>query len=230
MRKRSRAIGPQPAAAPSPPRLSRISALRTVAGMAFEDDARYADLEISGTITGRAAKRVTFERVILRDLDLTSVRCERLRLIDVRFHACDLANAAWREASIDRTELIGCRLTGLDLADTTAGDLVFRQCTGSLVSFRFAQLKRALFEDCVLSEADFQNTALPGAVFRGCDLKGSGWFGADLGGADLRGSDLDNPGIRAGDFAGAIIDSTQLVTVARRLASMTGIVVRDRDE
>src|SRR6266850_6308819 len=142
MPKRSRSSGRQPAAGPSPPRLPRASALRAVTGVTVDDDARYADLDISGGVTGRTAKRLVFERVALRDLDLTGIRCDRVKLLDVRFHGCDLANAAWREASIDRAEFIGCRITGLDLADTTASDVVFRQCTGSLVSFRFVRLKR----------------------------------------------------------------------------------------
>ncbi len=66
-------------------------------------------------------------------------------------------------------------------------------------------------------------------VFRGSDLRGAIVVGARVQGADFRGCDLGDLRMRSGDLAGAIIDPTQLIAVARSLAAILGIVVRDPD-
>jgi uncharacterized protein YjbI with pentapeptide repeats len=153
-----------------------------------------------------------------------------LVLADVRLEGCDRANSALRGASIDRVELIGCRLTGFDLGEASLRHMVARQCGGSLVSFRFAEVKSSRFEDCVLTEADFQDAKLPAVLLRGCDLSGASRYGASLAGADLRGSQLDGLRMRASDLAGAVIDSIQPVALARTRASLAGITVRSPQE
>jgi len=127
-------------------------------------------------------------------------------------------------------ELIGCRVTGLDLTEASATSLVLRDCVGSLASFRFANLKRARFEDCGLTEADFLNAVLTEVVFRRCDLKNAVFHGTRASGADLRGCALDDLRIGPADLAGTVIDPIQLVALARRLAANQGIVVRALDD
>ena len=181
MRRASKAAG-----LPVAPRLPAAHALRRLDDAALEDDAVYTDVEIAGRVRGRAARKMTFERVVLRDVDLTATRLDKLTLRDVRLSNCDLANAAWREAALDRVEVVGCRLTGLDLAEATANSLVVRDCSGTLASFRFATLKRSAFERCGLTEIDFQNAALVESVLRGCDLTGAVCFGASPGSSSER--------------------------------------------
>jgi uncharacterized protein YjbI with pentapeptide repeats len=168
--------------------------------------------------------------VRVRDTDLSRTRLDGLVLADVRFEGCDLANSVWRGASVDRAEFIGCRLTGLDLAEASLRHVVIRQGGGALISFRFAELKHGRFEDCVLTEADFQDARLPAIIVRGADLRGASVYGAHLEGADLRGSILDDLRMRATDLAGATIDPIQLVGLARTLASLIGIRVRGPQE
>jgi len=210
------------------PRLPTGRALRVVEALELVDDGVYTDLDIShGRLVNSAARHVTFERVRLRDTDLSHTRLERLVLADVRLEGCDLANGVWRNCSIDRAEFIECRLTGLDLAEASLRHVVMRQCGAALISLRFAELENSRFEDCVLAEADFQDAKLPGAIVRGSDLRGASLYGAHLHGADLRGSLVDDLRIRATDLAGAVIDPIQLVTLARTLASLLGVSVRD---
>jgi len=213
------------------PRLSSGRALRPVQDLEIEDDGVYTDMYVShGRLANRAARNVRFERVHLRDTDLNHTRLEGLVLADVRLEGCDLANSVWRGASIDRAELIGCRLTGLDLGEASLRNVVGRECGGTLISLRFAEVKSGRFDDCVLTEADFQDAKLPAVLLRGCDLSGASLYGASLAGADLRGSRLDGLRMRATDLAGAVIDPIQLVALARTLASLAGITVRNPQE
>jgi uncharacterized protein YjbI with pentapeptide repeats len=214
---------------PAPPLLP--TTLQRLSRMAMDDEALYTDAEVVGeSFAQSTAKKVTFKRTVLRDLDLTGVRLEKLKLTDVRISNCDLANAVFREGVIDRVEFIRCRVTGLDLAELLATNLVFRECSGTLAPFRFASVKRARFEDCVLAEADFQNATLTDVVFRRCDLRGSLYYGAQVSGTDFRGSNLDDARIRAGDLAGAMIEPIQVVALSRSLAVIQGLVVRDLDD
>jgi len=213
------------------PRLPPGRALRPVQHLELRDDDAYTDLDISqGRFANRVARNLRFERVRVRDTDLSHSRLDGLVLADVSFEGCDLANSVWRGASVDRTELIGCRLTGLDLAEASLRRVVIRQGGGTLISFRFAELKHSRFEDCVLTEADFQDARLPSVVVRGADPRGASLYGANLEGADLRGSILDDPRMRPADLAGATIDPVQLVALARTLASLIGIRVRGPQE
>ena len=195
------------------------------------DDDVYTDLDISqGRLANRVARNVRFERVRMRDTDLSHTRLDGLVLADVSLEGCDLANSVWRGASVDRAEFIGCRLTGLDLTEASLRHVLIRQGGGTLISLRFAELKHSRLEDCVLTEADLQDARLPAVVVRGVDLRGASLYGASLEGADLRGSILDDLRMRATDLAGATIDSIQLVGLARTLASLIGIRVRGPQE
>jgi uncharacterized protein YjbI with pentapeptide repeats len=79
----------------------------------LEDDTVHTDGEIAESrFAGVTANKVTLERVVLRDVDLTGARLNKLVLTDVRLTNCDLANAVWRESTLDRVEVIGCRVTG----------------------------------------------------------------------------------------------------------------------
>jgi uncharacterized protein YjbI with pentapeptide repeats len=100
-----------------------------------------------------------------------------------------------------------------------------------LISFRSARLEHGRLEDCSLPEADFHDAQLSGLIARASDLRGASLYGANLDGADLRGSILDDLRMRATDLRGAVLDPVQLVAVARTLASLLGIIVRDaRDD
>src|SRR5688572_18685177 len=94
------------------PRLPPSHALRQTPSLALSDDAAHADLAIAGgRLAGLSARGVRLERVVLCDVDLSGARLDGLVLADARLERCDLANGVWRGTTIDRTELIGCRLT-----------------------------------------------------------------------------------------------------------------------
>ena len=175
------------------PRLPTGRAVLVLRDLEIGDDGVYTDLDVvQGRLANTVAKNVRIERACLRDTDLSRVRLDRLTLADVRVEAPrPLANGVWRDATIDRTEFIGCRLTGLDMADASLRHVVMRQCQGALISFRSATLKNSRLEDCSFTEVDFQDAQLPGLIVRGSDLRGASVYGANLKGSDLRGSVLD---------------------------------------
>ena len=160
------------------------------------------------------------ERVILRDS-----RLARARWRDVRFLACDLANADWYKTSVRRVEFLGCRMTGFKAPEGGFEDTTFHECQARLAQFRFATFKTVRFESCDLADADFQGADLSGVVFAGCDLSRAELSGARLVGADLRGAQIE--GLRVGppELRGAIVDPLQALELVRLL----GVIIAPQE-
>jgi uncharacterized protein YjbI with pentapeptide repeats len=82
-----------------------------------------------------------------------------------------------------------------------------------------AELEDILFHDCKLDYANLRE---------GCDLPGTDFGRAEMTTVDLRGSDLSRLGGDLAGLRGAIVDSSQLIDLAPRLAAAAGLEVEDR--
>src|SRR3954470_11822127 len=96
----------------APPRLPKRA--NVVALDALGDQATYTDLLIAEYELGdQVAEFVTFEKTSFKQMMMQRADLRSLRLADVRFEACDLADSSWEQLSASRVELLGCRLIGL---------------------------------------------------------------------------------------------------------------------
>ena len=111
---------------------------------------------------------------------------------------CNLANVEAPYSEWRAVELHGCRLTGLDLRDSSGRHVLFADCRADLVSLRSARLEGAVFRDCLLTGADFSGADLRGARFERCDLTEVELREARLEGAVLDGCRLDGRARRPG--------------------------------
>src|SRR5262245_24630136 len=186
----------------------------------------YADLVLSNqSLAGQTAARVTIQRARFQSVEMAGANLKYLRLTDTRFDHCDLANMDCSQSTLDRIELLDCRVTGVKLVDSNVKNAAFEDCKIDLAQFRVCGFKDCRFVNCNLREADFYDANLDGAVFSGCDLRGAQMFGASLKGTDFRGSQLAGLQVRVEDLQGAIIDSIQLLDLARDLARLIGLQV-----
>jgi uncharacterized protein YjbI with pentapeptide repeats len=165
----------------------------------------------------RTLSRPHFEQVIFRQLTATESSFLDLRLEDVRFSGCNLANAEWHNSVCARAEFIGCRMTGFITLNAQFLDTAFRDCKGDLAQFYQAKMLRVQFVECPLVGADFREADLTGVVFAKCDLTNTDFRGATLAGADIRGCAID--GMRAGplELRGAIVDEVQALALVRAM-------------
>ena len=190
----------------------------------------HTDLVLSNRkLAGRTASRLIIQRARLQDVEMVESKFNFLRLIDARLDHCDLANIDWSQSTFNRIELVNCRMTGGRFIDSDIKDVFFEDCKIDLAQFRVCAFKDCRFLNCNLREADFYEANLEGIVFSGCDLRGVQLYGASLKGADFRGSQLEGLQARAEDLQGAIIDSLQLLDLARDLAAMIGLKVLEPD-
>jgi len=164
---------------------------------------------------------VRFQEAVFTECIMRRVSCPGLKLLDVRIDRCDMSNADWHEARIQRTALNSSQLTGINLGDAKLDHALFSQCKIDLGVFQRADFGVGVFSNCSLVEANFEDADLRHVMFDNCNLRGARFFGAKLQGADLRGSNLDCIGANVVDLRGAVIDAAQLL----QLAPLFGVVV-----
>ncbi len=188
---------------------------------------RLEDVQLVGLILANAgAGSGRIVRAHLVDLDLGASRLRALELLDVIAERIDAANGDWGGAHIRRTRFSDSRLTGLNLAEARIKEVSFRACKLDYANFRHSEIEQVSFEDCVLTGADFQGAAIKSTRFSHCELVEADFSKAQLSLVDLRGSRLALAGSQLG-LGGAIIDTLQLMDLARPIAQQLGIVVED---
>jgi uncharacterized protein YjbI with pentapeptide repeats len=218
-----------PAAAGSPDLPELPSELATLDAAAFEAEASFVEVELSGdSWADRQAKDVSFKASRLAHVDLSGAVLERLWLSHCELSGCNLANLDAKAARVQRTRISDSRMTGIAFAEATLSDVTFSACRIDLAAFGFAQLERVTFEDCLLAQSDFLETRLKHVRFHDCDLTGAAFRGARLEVCEFRRSDLSGIEHVAG-LRGAALEWPYIVELAGVWAAELGIEVLDLD-
>ncbi len=144
-------------------------------------------------------------------------RFDIMRLEDVRFAGCNLANAAWPNLGCARAEFISCRMTGLTTLEALFHDTVFRDCKADLTQFYQAKMRGVRFEECPLAGADFRKADLTGVVFSHCDLTNVDFTGATLGAPICVAARSTACAQAPSELRGAIIDEVQALALVRAM-------------
>ena len=200
----------------APPRLPKRA--NVIELDALGEQMTYTELLIAEYELGdQAAEFVTFEKTFFKQMVMQRANLRGLRLADVRFEACDLADSSWENLSASRVELLGCRLIGLQATGGRIEDMLIKGCNAVHAQFWSTVFKRVRFESCNLSETNFQSADLTGVIFEKCDLRGAKMADAKLVGADLRSSQLDGARLGIKELQGAIVSIDQAVSIARVL-------------
>lgn len=161
------------------------------------------------------------ERCSLSGYDL-----QRLKLWDSVLVRTDMSGACIFEAGVLRTELLGCRLSGVQFGEGTLKDVQFQQCKLDLASFRACRLERVVFTHCVLNEADFAGAQLHDVTFIDCELTQTIFDKVQCRGVDLTGSDIsDIRGVMS--LKGVRIRREQMIQLAPLLCGEVGLLVTD---
>jgi uncharacterized protein YjbI with pentapeptide repeats len=184
-----------------------------------------ADLDLSD----REAAGAEIDQCRYTTVKLGGVRLRRGTIRDSVFDRCDLANLRAREASMFRTQLTGCRMTGLSFLAGVIRDVTFSGSRIDLASFSNTKFSSVVFTECRLDQANFGDANLSGTRFLNCDLTGAQFSGATLTGARFTGCDLTGiSGVTS--MRGAIITSSDAFTLARIFADALGIKIEDDSE
>lgn len=208
-----------------PPYLPDISELGTFPSI-LEPGTRYSDLKLKeGDISGSSLDRLFIEYLQAEESTFADTHFRSLKLRDARLLKCDLSNADWSYATLERIEFVSDRLTGFKANEAQFADVKLIGCKANLAQFRNASFRDVAFEECVLTDADFTGADLRGVSFAGCDMTGVTLAGAKLENADFRGATLDGIRIQPSDFKGIIIDEEQAFILSSLFAQLLGITV-----
>ena len=210
---------------PLKPRTARI--LGAPSSDLFPDDDTFEEVRCvcrvleDASAVGKHGEVATFDRAILRRIELTSTVFDRITLRDASLSKCDLANSVWRSGFWDRVEVQHCRMTGLDLMGSSLNNITFSDCKANLMCLCDVRCKRVRFENCDLREADFQGADLRGCTFRGCNLQGVQLSNAKLEGVDLREAKIEGMIVSPNNLHGVTVDLFQ----AAYLAGLMGLII-----
>lgn len=150
-------------------------------------------------------------------------------LVDVVLDRANLANLRARRAYLHRVELKGCRMTGIQLAESTLRDVVVENCRVDLAAFRATTFERVVFRGCQLQEMDVAEAIFSAVVFDGCDLSKADFSHARFRLSEMRGCKLDGV-IAAERLAGVAMPWPDVVGIAGELAAAIGIRVLGEGE
>lgn len=178
---------------------------------------------IGGDLVDRRLDAIALEGSLLAKLRAAGITWSNLRLSEVAFRECDLANTVWQKAHAERFEASKCRLTGWNAAGCVLRSARFIGCKIDLAVFHGAALTDCRFENCNLVEGDFQSARLKNVTFRNCDLRNSRFAAAALGAVDFRGSHLAGIQLDADRLRGNVFDPSQLADIAQVL----GLIVKE---
>jgi uncharacterized protein YjbI with pentapeptide repeats len=165
----------------------------------------------------------------MADADLSGRTSKGWRLHDVVIERGNLANLVAREPAINRVELAGVRLTGVQWTRGRIADTVFRDCRIDLATFAGTTFERTTFEDCLLAQAEFREALLRSVRFDRCDLTDADLAGVRIDRCELRGCTLDGlAGVER--LRGAAMPWDDIVGSAGLLAAALGIRALDEEE
>ena len=186
-------------------------------------DVEVMDQLVTGLqLEDRVIQRLRLESCALERVALPRAVIRVAKWKDVRLTECDLANVELSSLTAIRVELIGCRMTGLRLGETSWQSLLISGGDQRYAQFRYSKFEDCEFVGCDFQDADFYGADLRGCVFKDCRLHNVEMTKAKLAGTDLRGSALDGMRLEAADVQGAIVDMSQALV----LAPLLGIEIR----
>jgi uncharacterized protein YjbI with pentapeptide repeats len=218
---------PPPLLKPARPKAPPSPAAAALPDNDLEDEGLLRGLSFDGLdLSGRKVAGVDFERCRMKDTSLNDSALDRSTFADCTVEQGNWANLKTYGSSLIRVEFVAVRLTGMVWSSGGLRDVRFSNCRADLSSFRFSRLTTVVFEGCNLRQADFQDADLKRTHFIDCDLMAAQFSNAQMRGARFSNCLLDGIG-GITSFGGARIDSPDLMSLTRTLASALGIILAE---
>lgn len=192
-----------------------------------------SDVTISGFAYGDAdLSGASYEFTELDECRFSSGRWSASRwrrcvLGDSAIDDSDLGNIAMTDCGWQRVAATRSRLTGIDLSGCTVQNTRLTGCAVDLSNWRFAKLRRVVFDGCRLAGADLASAALTDVRFVDCDLTGADFREVTLERVRFEACVLEGIG-GVTSLRGATIDPLDLVALGHQLASALGIMIDER--
>lgn len=156
-------------------------------------------------LTELDADRVSFDRVICRQVTITESALREAEFTDTVFENCDFSNVNFADVFLNRVEFKNCKLIGTDFGGGRMQQVRFTDCIADYANFRLVKFKSALFEDCSLIGTDYYAAAVQQFGFERCKIDRINLAEAKLGGVDLSTCEFDSLIVNLEDLQGCRI-------------------------
>lgn len=170
-------------------------------------------------------------RTPLMEIDPAGLDDEALKegLANAVFAQANLANLRGYRTMVERVVFRGCRMTGIQFAESTLRDVLVEDCRVDLASMRFSRLERVVFRRCLLQDLELNEAQLTSVVFEECDLSGADFAFARFARSEIRGCTLDRV-TSVERLRGVAMPWPDIVGFAGSLAAAIGIAVIDAED
>ena len=121
-------------------------------------------------LTGTNVQNLSIGQSRLTKVNLAESRLPRFDLHDVEIADCNLSNLKSPDGLFRRTIFSQSKLTGINLAGSSFGDVEFVNCIIDFALFERATLKQVTFRNCQMRDVSFANTTFDRVAFIECDL------------------------------------------------------------
>ena len=195
---------------------------------ADDDEVRLDGVEVAATSITASAQHVELVDCVLGGTTLETDDGGRIDIVNSTLTDCDLSRA--KIGTIRGSRLIGCKLSGTDLAERPIRDAAFERCVMRYTNLRRARLERVAITDCQLSECDLFEAVVEDCSFRGSEIHDMAIERTRFERVDLR--DVSNLGLSdPTNLRGCLIDDRHVVQLAYPLAFRAGATIeRDPDD
>jgi uncharacterized protein YjbI with pentapeptide repeats len=160
-------------------------------------------------------------------LDDATLKEDGLR--DVVLRHANLANRRVLGTLVERVRLSGCRMTGLQLSESSLRDLEVSDSRVDLAAFRMSRFERVVFRDCQMQELDLVEAQLGSVVFERCDMTGADFRNARFSRCVMRGCTLTGA-LGIDRLRGVSMPWPDLVGLVGELAAAIGIGILDPED
>ncbi|MFF2889398.1 pentapeptide repeat-containing protein [Paenibacillus sp. NPDC057967] len=171
----------------------------------------------------RDIDRVTFEKIIFRNVTFADTSWARMELTDVIFEKCDFSNADWTDAVLHRTEFRDCKMIGMQLTGATIRNVLIDNALADYASLRVSNTKQFIIQDSSLSRADFCFAKLQKTELSRCNIDRAQFSGTPLSGMDLSDCEFNGLSVNIEDLKGCMISREQ----AYVFAALFGLIVNE---
>lgn len=211
--------------APATPRVPADPPAAELPRDAVADDAVLSELGFAHTfLEGVGAEFTEVFGCRFDDVNLASSTWYRGSLVDTELFTCDLANAEFTESHWQRVRAERSRLTGLQVAGCTIQNTRLVDCVLDLSNWRFAKVKRVVFERCTFTGSDWNSASLTDVLFDDCDLTDSQFSQATTSQVRFQRCRLDQiKGVAS--LSGSVIDPVNVIDLSLQLAQALGITI-----
>lgn len=173
------------------------------------------------------APRQPLTEIDLATFDDAELKAEGLR--DAVLSHANLANRRGQHVLVERVRLSGCRMTGIQLAESRVRDLEVTDSRVDLAAFRMSRLERVVFRGCQMQELDLVEAQLSSVVFDRCDLSGADFSHARFGRCEMRDCTLTGA-VGIEQLRGVAMPWADIVGLAGEMAAAIGIRMIDVEE